>query len=426
VGEVDKLRTEKDVRMALLSCFAVSLSLSIAVQQTVLALLLAFLFYTCWQTLGVRSSPLDRPLLLFLAALGLATLFSPDVLWSLRAYPRLWMVGAFFATYHLVRTRSEVERLVRLAVFAAAVVAGYGVVQHFTGVDLARELLGKEPNVDPFWLGSREGYRTKALQSSAITYAHNLLFPLSFASALLSNPNSRWRERVALAGAWSLMALALAFSLTRGAWLAATAVLLTIAAIRRGSRGWIAVAGLGLLFLLLVGLGPGVRERAASTFDFTANVGRTQIWRANVEMIQARPLLGWGFGNYKRIRAPYYARYPGADTTAHAHNNFLQISVDSGLVGLAAFVYLFWLVLKRGARTYGLLPAVAEPLKSVVLGGVLAVVGFLVGGMTQCNFIDAEVAIALWFTVGVTMRAGQLAGGWETTAGQTRADAAGS
>jgi O-antigen ligase len=221
------------------------------------------------------------------------------------------------------------------------------------------------------------------------------------------------------------MVLALAFSLTRGVWAAAAVVLLTLAAVRRGRHGWVAVAGLGLLCLLLVGLGPGVRERAASAFDVAANVGRTQIWAANVDMVKARPVLGWGYGNYKRFRDPYYVPYPGADNTAHAHNNFLQVWVDTGLVGLAAFVYLFWAILERGLWTYRRLPATAEPLNSIVLGCVLAVLGFLVGGMTQYNFGDSEVAIVLWFTVGVTMRVHQLAGGQKVAAGAAGPSAAG-
>ncbi len=40
----------------------------------------------------------------------------------------------------------------------------------------------------------------------------------------------------------------------------------------------------------------------------------------------------------------------------------------------------------------------------MALGALLAVVGFLVGGLTQYNFGDAEVAIYLWFTVAILLR----------------------
>jgi O-antigen ligase len=122
-------------------------------------------------------------------------------------------------------------------------------------------------------------------------------------------------------------------------------------------------------------------------------------------MARERPLLGWGYGNYKHVRKPFYDRYPDADTTAHAHNNFLQMLVDGGVVTLAVFVALFVVVVRQGWRGYRALTAGDEPARSVLLATLLAVVGFLVGGLTQYNFGDAEVVIYLWFTVGLVMRA---------------------
>jgi len=406
VREVRNEAVRERVRAALLSLLAVSLSLGIAVQQAALGLVTAFLAYVCWRERHLPRSPLDHPLLLCLGALVLSTLASPDIANSLRGYGRLWLVASFFATYHLVRERHEVGRLVSVMVFAAAVVAAYGVVQHFTGVDLARVMVGKAPDLD--LVGSNpETYRTQGLHPSGITYAHNLLFPLTFATAQLSTALP-WRRRVALLAGWVVMVLALVFSFTRGVWMAFAIVLVVIGAVRGRRHALAAAAALGALALAVVSLGPAVRSRALSTFDLAANLGRSQIWRANVDMIAERPLLGWGYGNYKRFRAPFYARYPSADKTAHAHNDFLQVWVDCGLVGLGAFLYVFWAIIGDGWRTYRRLPAAAERQRSVVLGGVLAVIGFLVGGLTQYNFGDAEVVIVLWFTVGLLMRAGQL------------------
>jgi len=400
---------ESTLRRALVSLFAVSLCLSIAIQQTALGLLLVFLAYSCWRNRGLPRTPLDRPLLLFLGALLLSTFFSPDVFTSLSGYRKLWLLGAFLVTYRLVEKPQEVEQLVFLVVVVAALVAAYGIVQHFTGLDLARQLLGKEPDLDPFWFGRQEGFRTKGLHPSGITYAHNLLFPLTFIGTLLSAPNLQWRRWFTLLAGWGLMVFALLFSLTRGVWIAYMAVLLLLGLIRRGKTLLGVAIGGVLLGFFLFGAGSGVRERAASVFDLEQNLGRSRIWQANLDMIKERPLLGWGYGNYKKFRDPYYQRYPEADTTAHAHNNFLQIWVDGGLLGVGAFVYLFWVILRKGWQAYRLLPAEAEPLRSIALGSVLSVVGFLLSGLTQYNFGDAEVAILLWATVGVVIRVGEWA-----------------
>jgi putative inorganic carbon (HCO3(-)) transporter len=118
-------------------------------------------------------------------------------------------------------------------------------------------------------------------------------------------------------------------------------------------------------------------------------------------MVKDRPLFGWGYGNYRKFRDPYYQRYPEADHSGHAHNSFLQIAVDSGLVGLTAFLAFFVVLLRTGWQAYRLLPPTAEPLRSFALGAWLSIIGFLIGGMTQHNFGDAEVVIVMWTVAGL-------------------------
>lgn len=401
---------EEKLRRALLTLFFVSLCLPVAIQQTALGVLLAFLAYVGWRHKGLSATPLDRPLLGVFAALFLSSLLSPAVLPSLLGYRRLWLVGAFFATYHLIKEPREAWRLVSLLVIVAAVGAVHGLVQHFTGIDLARQLVGKEPKLTPFWFGRQEGFRAEGFFPTGITYAHNLSFPLTFLTVWLFTPQVPWPRRLALLAGWGLMIFALLFSLTRGVWLAYALVLIVLGAVR-GGRALLAVGVCGvLLAVALFSAGFGVRERATEIFDLAANIGRSQIWQANLDMIKERPLTGWGYGNYKKFRGPYYQRYPAADTTAHAHSNFLQIWVDGGLLGLGAFLYLFWVMLRLGWQAYQRLPSEAEVLRGLALGGTLSIAGFLLGGLTQYNFGDAEVVIVLWATMGLVLRVREWAG----------------
>lgn len=395
---------EEKVGRVLLFLFFASLCTSVALQQTFLGIGLAFAAYTCWRKKSLPRTPLEQPILLFAGALLVSTLVCPDPLHSFAGYRKLWLVGAFFVVYALVEDQHLGMRLLRLTTIVATLIAAYGIIQHYTGIDLARQLVGKPASLDAFWLGDKEGFRTEGLFPSGITYAHNLLFPLSFVTAFLFAPHMTRSTRVVVTLGWGLMVFALLFSLTRGIWLAYGCVLVGGGLIR-GERALVGAAGALLICgLFLVSAGTGVRERAREGFDLNAaaNIARSQIWRANLDMIQERPVFGWGYGNYKQFRAPYYARYPQADTDAHAHNVYLQIWVESGLLGLGAFVFLFAGILRKGWQIYGALSS--EPLKSWTLGILLSVVGFLIGGLTQHNFGDAEVAIVLWASVGVLMK----------------------
>ena len=395
-------------RRCTLAVFFAAWSLPIALQQTALGCLLACLAYEVWQTRRLPRTPLDLPLAMFSGALLVSTLLSPDPLQSFAGYRKLWLIGGVWAVFTLVRDRAEAEWLLSLTLGVAIAVAAYSIVQHFTGLDLAKTLVGKESNLHPlahYDFDAYQGYRVKGLHPSSITYAHNLLFPLALATAA-AGQGTRVRRLLHVLGLL-LLIVALALSLTRGVWVAYAGVLLLAGLFgRRRSRLGTAVGVVvcGLLFVTAVG---GFQERARTFFDLQAfgNIGRQQIWRANWDMVQERPLTGWGYGNYKQFRGPFYERYPQypqADRYSHAHNNFLQVWVDTGLLGLAAFGVLVWSILRRGWR------AVAgqrdEPLRSLSWGVWLGLVGFLLGGLTQYNLGDAEVALVWWASVGLLLR----------------------
>jgi hypothetical protein len=397
-------RVEEWIRGTLLLLFFIALNLPVAIQQTLLGCALGFLAYVGWRKKGLPATPLDQPLLGFLAVLLIAALFCPSVLSSLIGLRKLWLVGAFFVVYHLLVSPREAWRLVSLSVIVAVGIGVYSIIQHYTGIDLDNSLRGKAPNLTPFWFGREEGFRAQALFPSGITYAHNLAFPLTILTVWLAEPSATWQRRLALFVGWGCLVFALLFSLTRGVWLAYLFVLGLLAVVKGGRTALGVAVGVVLLGVAVLVANPGVRERAAHTFDLDVNLPRSQIWLANIDMIKERPLLGWGYGNYKKFRAVYYQRHPQANTTAHAHNNFLQMWVDIGLVGLAAFLWLFWSILLRGWRAYRRLPPKAEHLRTIALGGMLSIVGFLVGGLTQYNFGDAEVVIVMWAMAGLLMR----------------------
>jgi O-antigen ligase len=135
-----------------------------------------------------------------------------------------------------------------------------------------------------------------------------------------------------------------------------------------------------------------------------ANAGRLGIYAANLDIIRERPILGLGFGRYQSAAKPYYAAHPAADRRSHAHNNFLQIAAESGLVGLAAFGLLYATAIRRGWEAVRRASRVTWP---AAAGGFAGLLGFLVGGLTQYTFGDAEVAITMWVAVAVLLRSGE-------------------
>lgn len=173
-----------------------------------------------------------------------------------------------------------------------------------------------------------------------------------------------WRERGWLAltlAAAAITVAALIASWSRGAWLgfaAAVAVLV----LARGWRTTVAAMLAGLVgFLLLVAVGgvqlPGasaIADRLAGALEFVrpvdprtveitdenfALVQRLAQWHAAWGMFSDHPWLGVGIGNYA---AAYdsYALPHWYEPLGHAHNYYLNLLAETGLIGFSAYLVL--------------------------------------------------------------------------------------
>ncbi|HEV2669215.1 MAG TPA: O-antigen ligase family protein, partial [Blastocatellia bacterium] len=150
-----------------------------------------------------------------------------------------------------------------------------------------------------------------------------------------------------------LMGVALMMTGSRGGIISLIAeilFLLAFAGFRRRRRreteakaGRIRKAGLrtALALSLIIGLFAGVvllgGEEALSRFVGTVNsddptTGRAHFWSVTVDIIKAHPVLGTGLGAFPAVYTRYDSRN-GLYRLEQAHNDYLQILSDGGIVG---------------------------------------------------------------------------------------------
>jgi O-antigen ligase len=197
------------------------------------------------------------------------------------------------------------------------------------------------------------------------------------------------------------MVAAIVFSTARGAWLAAVIMGVVLALLGRSRRVLAVPALLVVLGAVVLSASPGLRAQVPPLASLEGiNAHRLAIYRANLDIVRAHPVFGLGFGRYRPHAKPFYEAHPLADRRSHAHNNFLHLAAEAGLIGVAAFTFLFAVVLRRALAA---LPH-AGANWFLLCGTVLAVVGFLAGGLTQYTFGDNEVAIGMWLTLAVLAR----------------------
>ena len=136
--------------------------------------------------------------------------------------------------------------------------------------------------------------------------------------------------------------------------------------------------------------------------------GRMFLWQTSGTLVRQRPLFGWGPETlaqvYPAYRTPeFFSVYPYARmmtlTVDRPHNDLLQQAIATGLVGLAAYLWLWGALLRtawRAARAGGG-PGTAA-LAAGLLGGLAAYFAQL-----QLAFSYVSVAPVLWVLVGVLL-----------------------
>ena len=122
-------------------------------------------------------------------------------------------------------------------------------------------------------------------------------------------------------------------------------------------------------------------------------------WQAALSMIRDYPLLGVGYGkrSYARLFEKY-KQHPDVEKWAHAHNTFLQVAVETGLLGLAVFVWLVATIFYHGLATFFRLTKSYE--KSTLCGIVAGLSALVIHGQIT-HFYKLEIALLLWVVVGI-------------------------
>ena len=184
--------------------------------------------------------------------------------------------------------------------------------------------------------------RFAALENDPNTLAMTLAVALPMAWYLgmtYRNPLLRWICRSFLA----VGLLAIGLTASRGGMVAATVALmivpLTMTKLSPG-RLIAALAMLALAGALAAAYIPErVVERLATTGSEVEDLslgGRFRLWKAGVKALTVRPITGYGAGSWRTAVSPWLGPNPQV-----AHNSFISVAVETGIVGLLLYLGMF-------------------------------------------------------------------------------------
>ncbi len=329
---------------------------------------------------GLRSVWL--PFLLICAA---AVLYSPQ---QFDATRRVLIYASYFSIFGLsfviVNSERDVALFLKLVILSSVLPVLYGLFATFSGLDWSEES------------------RIQSTFSHPNMFAFYLVAVIGIIFFLLATERIRITDQLRLLLYLYLIPLlvVLIMTKTRSAWIGCFVLFF----------GYGVVYDRRVLALLLIAAPvafaiPAVNERIMSLMMANDYIGgpavvlnsfawRQLLWERAFAYIWQQPIFGYGLHSFPFYSAEFF--YPTPEGT-YAHNDYIQVLFETGLVGLIAFLWIFsrcsiWVLQRWRADK----------------GGVTAAAALMLAYLT-CSFSDNLLEYLpyqweFWFAFGVICR----------------------
>jgi O-antigen ligase len=239
-----------------------------------------------------------------------------------------------------------------------------------------------------------------------------LPFAVMGAVGLLASGNAFSRHRTRLRPALgasgllisaALMLLAVVASLSRMGFIAALGGLAVVGSLamargNSGGRRWLPAVAMLLVAMAAFILLP--TDQLVARFSdisggeqVTANT-RALIWTDTLRLIRANPLFGCGLGAYESALLPFKTVAP-LFTVDYAHNDYLQLLAELGILGFAPLVFLVGVIYARALRHAMRLRRGPEAYLALAAAGGLTAIA--IHSLADFNlYIPANAMAAVW------------------------------
>ncbi|MFP4393680.1 MAG: O-antigen ligase family protein [Anaerolineales bacterium] len=306
-----------------------------------LAILARALEVKAYKPVKVGWAELSMVMYLVVAGVSVLLTRSSPLIYLYELYDRMFVS---FAAYWLVRVlRPGAEDMRRLVLPMFLVCVGE-IVLGFWGRYAPQTL-------PPIWDIARMGTRMSGTFTNPTPYAYTLIVCMVFIFHEAMHRQSdivRWL--LILTFCLGLFCIFLTF--TRGCWLASAPVLLGLLILYPKTMSLLLITTIvaaGILSGTILADEVAFALKRLGVQDTVDS--RIVLANAGREMFYAKPLWGWGFGNYDRYDWKFMVRVGSAAPTdwdinkGTSHNTYLTILAEMGLVGffLQFFAVLWWL-----------------------------------------------------------------------------------
>jgi hypothetical protein len=128
--------------------------------------------------------------------------------------------------------------------------------------------------------------------------------------------------------------------------------------------------------------------------NIVVGMGRSSFWKEAWHIINDHPLFGIGPNTYSKVAPNYKINWGG-----YPHNCYLQMTAETGIIGLVAFLMMLAILI---IRTFSyLLKSPVDFWFATTAGIFTGLVGYLFHGFWDTNFYTVKLGVLFWLMVAI-------------------------
>ena len=389
-----------------------------------------------WQGLAPVGNVLNLPLQFLTIAIFISALFSQYPALSFIAFvgKYLKVVFLYFTIIEAFNSQRPIGIFLKVFMFSAFLTASFGVIQHFTGFNYSNGYFIGGDRINSFF-GTANGLGAYLLPVIAIV-THFLFRAINCRQYRILT--------CALSFFLVLLLVCLCWSYSRSAWIGYLVILFVTALLDR--RKLLFVGAFFLIFVLIFLPSLNNARHLQLTNDHDAEViqkagmfqkmgaflkqgplcsvndlleqggsGRLAFWKKAVSIIRLSPVYGTGLNTYTRM----IKRDPDRRTWWYAHNSYLQMAAETGLLGLACFLWMVFVLLRYGFNSRKQIKAsvitVGHPdahryswQLTFLEGALSGLLGYLAQSFFDNTLYAVQLNMFMWVIIGMMVAVSRL------------------
>lgn len=343
---------------------------------------------------AIKVSPFDMTIVVFIGVMLVVMLISPNEQVAFEGFRAIVQsMFWFFVAFQLLKDESSVRKLATLFVWLTGILSIHGIYQYIIGVEM--------PST---WISANEeGIRTRvySIFTSPNIFGCLIVLALPMCIALLLTTKNK-RKKLLFSVFAICMCASLLFTYSRGAWIGAVCAI-GVYVFMKDKRLIMPVIIVILLALILI---PGISDRitymlSSDYMESSMQGGRLIRWTIGLQILREHPWIGLGLGAFGGAVAANHELFTEVGgqliETFYMDNYYMKIIVESGIIGILAFVFLMWQVIRVSIKTVHIVEN--KFTKEIGIGIIAGLSGVLAHCFVENIFEVPMMGVLFWVFV---------------------------